>query len=128
MHETCSHTMNSGFVYNSTLHNLHWDKLGRRQERNNVSAQLSCISPDWGQDGRRVNSHYYRGRKNYRVFTHYSRARKRMDGEDVCGSKIKVQFSLPGKESNVTESQNGHVQGRKGNVHVISLGLVQEKN
>ena len=123
-HEICmkieDYRMNTDFVYNRTLHNLHKEKLGRSQQRKNVSAHVSYTSADWGQYGRKgVNSQLSRGRKNYRVFTHYSRARKRMDGEDVCGSKIKVQFSIPGQDSNEVGNQNRPFHDRKGKGAVI---------
>ena len=112
--------MHSGCCHNSTHKSVPWGKWGNKQQRNNVNAQVSCDLPDRGQDRRKVGyPGCPRGKKNYRVFTNYSRARKRMDGEDIFGSKIKVQFSIPGQDSGVSGSQNWANTSRKGKYNEI---------
>lgn len=109
-------------IHNRPNHNLPWANWNNKQQRKNVSTQVTTnskysdrVDADWGKDRRAARSGCLKGRKTYRVFTNYSRARKRMDGEDVNGSKIKVQFSIQGQDSDVNSSQNFY-SGKKGNI------------
>ena len=104
-------------IYNRTPHNVPWANWNGKQQRKKFSTQVNTncnrIGSSWGPGRKVVNSGCPQGRKTYRVFTNYSRARKRMDGEDVYGSKIKVQFSSPSQDSSSVSKEN-LLKGKKG--------------
>ena len=106
-------------IYNSTPHNVPWANWNGKQQRKKIGTtqvNTNCqrIDSSW-VPGRKTASGCPQGRKTYRVFTNYSRARKRMDGEEVYGTKIKVQFSSPGQDSSAPLDSQSLLKGKKGN-------------
>ena len=71
----------------------------------------------WNRKGQKQGGSF-KGKKTYRN-SHFYRAQKRMDGQDIYGNKINVNFSAPGQYPQ-SESNNNYCNANRGKYYFIN--------